>query len=106
MSAPNADHPNEGIVGSTINSVKNAANYVSETVQGKGKEASAEANKQTVKGHVSLLQHPHSSQAHSLTPMQTDASITDRARAAGSYIGDKADQKKHETSADANKHSI
>jgi hypothetical protein len=87
MSAPNTNNPNEGIVGQTVNSVKNAANYVSDTIQGKGKEASAEANKQTVKGH-------------------TDASLTDRVSAAGSYLGDKADQKKHEASADANKHSI
>merc|ERR1712059_165292 len=34
MSAPNVDAPNEGIVGQVTNSVKNAANYVSETIQG------------------------------------------------------------------------
>lgn len=35
MSAPNANAPNEGIVGQISNSISNAANYVSETVQGK-----------------------------------------------------------------------
>ncbi|KAI0590543.1 repeatdomain containing protein [Pyrenophora tritici-repentis] len=34
MSAPNANTPNEGIVGQAVNSVKNAANYVSETAKG------------------------------------------------------------------------
>lgn len=48
MSAPNVDRPNEGIVGQAVNSVKNAANYVSETVQGNAAEASKEANKGTV----------------------------------------------------------
>jgi len=35
MSAPNANAPNEGIVGQAVNSISNAANYVSETIQGK-----------------------------------------------------------------------
>lgn len=52
MSAPNANKPNEGIVGSAINSAQNAANYVSESIQGKGSEASKEANKQQAKGNV------------------------------------------------------
>lgn len=34
MSAPNANAPNEGIIGSIANSVQNAVNYVSETIQG------------------------------------------------------------------------
>jgi hypothetical protein len=45
MSAPNFDKPNEGIVGQVTNSVKNAANYVSESIQGNTAEASKEANK-------------------------------------------------------------
>ena len=45
MSAPNVDKPNEGIIGQISNSVTNAANYVSETIQGKSAEASKEANK-------------------------------------------------------------
>lgn len=52
MSAPNANNPNEGIVGQAVNSVKNAANYVSETVQGNTAEASKEANKEQAKGNV------------------------------------------------------
>lgn len=34
MSAPNVDGPNEGIVGSVVNSAGNAINYVSDTLQG------------------------------------------------------------------------
>jgi len=35
MSAPNADAPNESVLGSVTNSISNAANYVSESIQGK-----------------------------------------------------------------------
>ncbi|KAL1799623.1 hypothetical protein ACET3X_003660 [Alternaria dauci] len=52
MSAPNANTPNEGIVGQAVNSVKNAANYVSETVQGSAAETKKEANKEQAKGNV------------------------------------------------------
>jgi Ras-related protein Rap-1B len=48
MSAPNVDKPNEGLVGQAVNSVKNAANYVSESIQGNTAEASKEANKRTL----------------------------------------------------------
>ena len=34
MSAPNVDAPNEGIIGQVTNSVGNAVNYVSDTLQG------------------------------------------------------------------------
>lgn len=34
MSAPNVNKPNEGIVGQVANSVGNAVNYVSDTLQG------------------------------------------------------------------------
>ena len=47
--APNVDAPSEGIVGQAVNSVKNAANYVSESIQGAGAEASKEANKEVAK---------------------------------------------------------
>ncbi|WPG97548.1 Hypothetical protein R9X50_00032500 [Acrodontium crateriforme] len=86
MSAPNTNKPNEGIVGQIQNTVANAANYVSETVQGKGAEASKEANKEIAKGN-------------------TDASLTERATAAKDAVGDKMDQHKHEASASANKHA-
>ncbi|OSS49276.1 hypothetical protein B5807_05644 [Epicoccum nigrum] len=52
MSAPNANKPNEGIVGQAVNSVSNAVNYVSESIQGNTAEASKEANKQQAKGNV------------------------------------------------------
>merc|ERR1711916_250728 len=83
------NNPNEGIIGQAVNSVKNAANYVSETVQGQSAEASKEANKQQAKGNV-----------------PGNDSITDRASGALNAAGDKINQEKHEGSAEANKRSI
>ncbi|KAF2211183.1 hypothetical protein CERZMDRAFT_69013 [Cercospora zeae-maydis SCOH1-5] len=88
MSAPNADKPNEGIIGQVGNTVKNAANYVSETVQGKSAEASKEANKEQAKGN---------------TP---NAGIGDRISGATGAVSDKLSQEKHEGSAKVNKESI
>ncbi|KAF2821856.1 hypothetical protein CC86DRAFT_373613 [Ophiobolus disseminans] len=89
MSAPNANNPNDGIVGQAVNSVKNAANYVSESIQGQSAEASKEANKQQAKGNV-----------------PGNDSLTDRASGALSAAGDKIDQSKHDASAEANKRSV
>ena len=89
MSAPNANKPNEGIVGQAVNSISNAANYVAETVQGSSAEASKEANKQQAKGNV-----------------PGNDSLTDRASGALGAAGDKIDQHKHEGAASANKNSI
>jgi len=88
MSAPNMNNPNEGILGQAANSVKNAANYVSETIQGNASEASKEANKEQAKGNVG------------------DGSLSSRASGALDAAGDKLDQHKHETSAKANKEGI
>ncbi|MCJ1380665.1 Glucose-repressible protein [Xylographa soralifera] len=66
-----------------METVKNAANYVSESVQGAGSEASKEANKQVAK--------------------DSNASLGTRASATKDMIGDKFDQKKHETTADVHK---
>jgi F0F1-type ATP synthase membrane subunit b/b' len=88
MSAPNIDKPNEGIVGQITNSLGNAANYVSETIQGNASEASKEANKQQAKGNAG------------------DTSLTGRASGALDAAGDKLDQHKHEASARANKEGI
>jgi len=66
-----------------METVKNAANYVSETVQGTGSQASKEANKHVAK--------------------DSDASAKTRLQAAGDAIGDKVDQSKHETKADVHK---
>merc|ERR1711868_186714 len=85
MSAPNTNGPNEGIVGQAVNSAKNAANYVSETIQG----SSATANKEQAKGNV---------------PGQD--SLSDRTSGALDAAGDKIDEKKHEGSAKANKEGI
>ncbi|KAK6527201.1 Ras- protein rsr1 [Arthrobotrys megalospora] len=89
MSAPNVDKPNEGLVGQLGNSIKNAGNYLSETVQGKTAEASKEGNKEQAKGNV---------------PGQD--SISDRASGALGAASDKLDQHKHDASAKANKEGI
>ncbi|KAL9527930.1 Glucose-repressible protein [Sphaerulina musiva] len=88
MSAPNADKPNEGIVGQIGNSIQNAANYVSESVQGKSAEASKEANKEQAKGN---------------TP---NSGLGDRLSGATGAVSDKLSQEKHEGAASANKHSV
>ena len=88
MSLPNQNKPNEGIVGQVANSATNAVNYVTDTVQGKGAEASKEANKEQMKGN---------------TPNST---IGDRVSGALGAAGDKVDQKKFEGSASANKKGI
>jgi hypothetical protein len=65
---------------------QNAANYVSESVQGTGAQASKEANKQVAKDN--------------------DASLSSRATAAKDAVGDKFDQTSHETKADVHKGTI
>lgn len=89
MSAPNVNGPNEGLVGQAVNSVKNAANYVSDTVQGNAATASKEANKEQAKGNVA-----------------GSDSLADRASGALDAAGDKIDEKKYEGSAKANKEGI
>ncbi|KAI4750115.1 hypothetical protein E4T52_17042 [Aureobasidium sp. EXF-3400] len=88
MSAPNVDKPNEGIVGQITNSIANAANYVSESIQGNTAEASKEANKQKAKGNTA------------------DDSISNRVSGAMGAASDKLDQHSHEAQAKANKESI
>jgi len=88
MSAPNVDKPNEGIVGQAVNSVKNAANYVSESIQGTSAEASKEANKEQAKGNAG------------------DTSLSGRASGALGAASDKVDQHKHEAAGRANKEGI
>jgi hypothetical protein len=88
MSAPNLDKPNEGIVGQISNSIGNAVNYATETLQGNASEAKKEAHKEQAKGNVG------------------DTSLTGRASGALNAAGDKLDQHKHETAAEANKHAI
>jgi len=89
MSVPNQGGPQQGIVGATIDSVKNAANYVSESLQGNAAEASKEANKQQAKGNV-----------------PGNDSIGDRVSGGLSAVSDKIDESKHDTAAEANKRSI
>ncbi|SLM36432.1 Glucose-repressible protein Grg1 [Lasallia pustulata] len=66
-----------------METVKNAASYVSESVQGGGATASKEANKNVAK--------------------DSDASLTSRASAAKDAAGDKMDETKHNTKADVDK---
>ncbi len=77
----------QGIVGQAVNSVTNAANYVSESIQGKSAEASKEANKEKAKGN-------------------TGGGIGDQISGATGAVSDKVDQSKHEGASSANKHSI
>ena len=88
MSAPNVDKPDESLLGQATNTIKNAANYVSETVQGNSAEASKEANKQQAKGNTA------------------DDSISGRVSGAMGAASDKLDQHSHEAQAKANKESI
>ncbi|CAG7918062.1 unnamed protein product [Penicillium olsonii] len=66
-----------------METVKNAANYVAETVQGTGAEASKETNKSVAK--------------------DSDASLTSRATAAKDAVVDKKDEKSHDVKADVHK---
>jgi Ras-related protein Rap-1B len=68
---------------------QNAANYVSESIQGAAATSSKEANKEQAKGNV-----------------PGKDSITDRASGALDATSDKLNEKKHEGSASANKHGI
>jgi Ras-related protein Rap-1B len=68
---------------------QNAANYVSESIQGATATTSKEANKEQAKGNV-----------------PGKDSLTDRASGALDAAGDKLDEKKHEGSASANKQGI
>ncbi|KAJ6134002.1 Glucose-repressible protein [Penicillium sp. IBT 18751x] len=66
-----------------METVKNAANYVAETIQGAGATASKEANKEVAK--------------------DSNASISTRANAAVDALGDKKDEQVHNTKADVHK---
>ncbi|KAG9247424.1 glucose-repressible protein Grg1 [Calycina marina] len=66
-----------------MESIKQGAKYVSETIQGKGDEASKEANKQVAK--------------------DGDAPVGTRASAAKDAFGDKVEQHGHESKADVHK---
>ncbi|KAI0997929.1 hypothetical protein K3495_g10261 [Podosphaera aphanis] len=68
-----------------MESIKQAANYVSETVQGTGAEVSKEANKNVAK--------------------DSDASLTSRATAAKDAVVDKTNETSHKAKADVNKES-
>lgn len=62
---------------------RNAANYVSESIQGAGATASKEANKNVAK--------------------DSNASLSTRAQAAGDAISDKVDEQTHDRKADVHR---
>ncbi|CAP98534.1 Glucose-repressible protein [Penicillium rubens] len=66
-----------------METAKNAVNYVSETLQGGGAQASKEANKNVAK--------------------DSDAGLGSRAEAAKDAVFDKKDEASHNTKADVNK---
>ncbi|KAK2023051.1 glucose-repressible protein [Colletotrichum zoysiae] len=66
-----------------MDTIKNAANYVSESVQQAGATTSKEANKTVAK--------------------DSDAGIMNRASAAKDALGDKVDESKHEAKGEAHK---
>jgi Ras-related protein Rap-1B len=75
------------IISNTL--IQNAANYVSESIQGATATTSKEANKEQAKGNV-----------------PGKDSLTDRASGALDATSDKLNEKKHEGSASANKQGI
>jgi hypothetical protein len=66
-----------------MDTIKNAANYVSETVQQGAATASKETNKEVAKDN--------------------NASVGSRVTAAKDAVGDKMDESKHDAKAEANK---
>ncbi|KAJ9609004.1 Glucose-repressible protein [Cladophialophora chaetospira] len=66
-----------------MDTIKNAANYVQESIQGAGSTASKEANKNVAK--------------------DSDASLGTRAQAAFDSAGDKVDEQTHNRKADVHK---
>ncbi|GAA5941177.1 uncharacterized protein JCM15063_006392 [Sporobolomyces koalae] len=73
--------------GSISNTISDAANYVKETVQEYSAASSKEKNKEIAKGN-------------------TNASLTDRASAGLSALGDKAQESGHGAKADAHKEAV
>ncbi|CAI7668569.1 hypothetical protein N7533_003293 [Penicillium manginii] len=69
-----------------MDTIKSAANYVSESIQGTGAEASKEANKQVAKDN--------------------DAKLTTRATAAKDALVDKKDEHAHDVKADVYKEQV
>merc|ERR1711939_835091 len=67
----------------TMDTIKNAANYVSESISGAGATASKEANENVAKDN--------------------DANLSTRAQAAGDAISDKFDEQTHDRKADVHK---
>merc|ERR1711939_1303078 len=67
----------------TMDTIKNAANYVSESISAAGATASKEANKNVAK--------------------DSDANLSTRAQAVGDAISDKFDEQTHDRKADVHK---
>ncbi|KAL8737416.1 MAG: hypothetical protein Q9181_001695 [Wetmoreana brouardii] len=84
-----------------MDTLKNVGNQVSETVQGATSTASKEGNK----GKASCIvpQNALSDYAFLEVAKDSNADIGTRATAAKDAVGDKVDEKKHDTSADLHK---
>ncbi|KAF7970369.1 hypothetical protein HWV62_498 [Athelia sp. TMB] len=89
MSAPNVNAPNEGIVGQVTNSLGNAVNYVSDTLQGNTAEAKKETGKEQAKGNI-----------------PGERSLGDRVSGAADAVSGKVDEEKYKGSAEVNKQGI
>ncbi|KAL8292999.1 hypothetical protein RQP46_000693 [Phenoliferia psychrophenolica] len=79
-----ASATNTTTTGGIADTISNAASYVTETVKEYTSATSKEANKEIAKGN-------------------TDASLTDRASAGFSAVGDKLSEHGHEAKAEAHK---
>ncbi|KAF7985832.1 hypothetical protein HWV62_506 [Athelia sp. TMB] len=89
MSAPNVNGPDESILGQIVNSMANAANYVSDTAQGNTAEAKKEAGKEQAKGNI-----------------PGERSLGDRVSGAADAVSGKIDEDKYKGSAEVNKQGI
>ncbi|GAA5982528.1 hypothetical protein JCM10908_006685 [Rhodotorula pacifica] len=89
MASTTASSTTESITNTISDAVnfKSETPYVSETIQGKSAESKKEANKEIAKGN-------------------TGASVGDRISAGVDAIGNKADESKHDASAEAHKQSF
>jgi len=88
-----------------METIKNAANYVTESVKGASSEASKEAHKvcRPPESHPSLLASINDTDAPKAVAKDPEAPLSSRASAAKEAVGDKVEETRHETKADVSK---
>jgi len=88
-----------------METIKNAANYVTESVKGTGSAASKEAHKVYLppESHPSPLASINDTDAPKAVAKDPEAPLSSRASAAKDTVGDKVEETRHETKADVNK---